>query len=367
MPLIERYILRRILSVAVSALVVTTIIALTTQVLNRVDVLTASGQSLMAVFTLAVLLVPAMAVIMIAFALVIGMVQTFRTMNQDSELAVLEATGSSMKTRLRPVAIATIGASALTFLLAVFVEPTTDRMIRTLLADAAGDLLSTAVQSGSFTRVDDNLYIQIGGRDANGDFENVYISDRREAGIDLAYLARSGRIASADDRTFLIVEDGEIQRKDLARNTLSVIRFQAYTLDVANLKSAAQSGAISPKSQPTAYLFDPDPDDFYVKNAPHVITEELHRRLSSFLYPIAMALFVLYMTGAAVSNRQETGINVAVALFGAFATRGIGFFLTGISAGGPVQALLCYLYPILVSVVLLVLILRDRTSAQFSA
>ncbi|NJR14041.1 MAG: LPS export ABC transporter permease LptF, partial [Phyllobacteriaceae bacterium] len=60
MSLIERYILRRILLVGCAALAVTTAMALTTQVLARIDFLTSNGQSIAVVGQLALLLIPGM-------------------------------------------------------------------------------------------------------------------------------------------------------------------------------------------------------------------------------------------------------------------------------------------------------------------
>ena len=72
MKQIERYIFLRVFTLSIGTLVTTTVIALTTQVLIRVNLLSSTGQSLLTFLELAGLLIPAMVVIVMPFALMIG-------------------------------------------------------------------------------------------------------------------------------------------------------------------------------------------------------------------------------------------------------------------------------------------------------
>ena len=357
MTLIERYILRRIVIIGMAALTITTLIALTTQVLIRIDVLTSSGQSMLVILNLAALLIPSMVVVVIPFALMIGIIQTLRAMNQDSELVVLESSGGSMVRKYRPVMTAAVGASLITFFLAVFVEPASDRQLRELLARAAGDLISTAVQSGTFTRIEDGLYIQIAERLAGGTFGQIYISDTRDDATALTYYAKRGQILTDGARNLLIVEDGEIHSKNNANDTLSVITFDRYAIDVASFTSGIASRSLSPKERTTSYLFNPDVADPLFQAIPYAFKEELHRRLSAFLYPLAMAVLSLYFVGAAQSNRQEAGASVTLAAGGSIGLRGIGFYLTSLAGKSTFATVLVYAYPILVTILFSALIL----------
>ena len=166
MSIIERYMFRRIGLLALGALTVTTGIALTTQVLLRVNLLASTGQSLLTIAELAMYLLPGMIAVALPFAVLIGVLQTMRTMNQDSELVILEASGSSISQRARPaLTIGLIGA-AVCLILSVWVEPLTAQKVRELLARASSDLLSAAIQSGSFKQVDKGLFIQIANKNS---------------------------------------------------------------------------------------------------------------------------------------------------------------------------------------------------------
>ena len=161
MSIIERYMFRRIGLLALGALTVTTGIALTTQVLLRVNLLASTGQSLATFGELALYLIPGMVAVALPFAVLISVLQTMHSMNQDSELVVMEASGTSIFKRARPALTVGLIGTLICMVLTVWVEPLAGQKIRALLTRASGDLLSSAVQSGTFKQVDKGLF-QIG-------------------------------------------------------------------------------------------------------------------------------------------------------------------------------------------------------------
>ena len=95
MKVVERYILRRAFGVFAAALFWTLAIVWTTQVLTRIDFVTTSGQSALAFFELATLILPSVIPVVIPFAVAIAVAQTLSMMNTDSELVVISAAGAS--------------------------------------------------------------------------------------------------------------------------------------------------------------------------------------------------------------------------------------------------------------------------------
>ena len=115
MKVIEAYILRRVVVIFAAALAWLLIIVWTTQVLNRIDLVTGSGQSAATFFIVALLTLPSVVPIIIPFVIGIAAAQTLATMNADSELAVLSAAGSPRSTIIRPILIVAIIASIASF------------------------------------------------------------------------------------------------------------------------------------------------------------------------------------------------------------------------------------------------------------
>jgi lipopolysaccharide export system permease protein len=346
MKLIERYIFRRVLALSLTTLCATTAIVLTTQVLLRVNILTESGESLATFLKLALFLVPAMATLVMPFALLIGASQNLNAMNSDSELAVIEASGGSNLLIARPVMLIALAMTIVSLGSSLFVEPWSNRQLRDIISGASADLMSFAVQSGTFKRVSKNLYIQIDEQLPGGDFGGIFIVDLRDPQMQLIYYAKRGAVRSVDSDNFLLMQQGEIQRKNLQTGQISTITFASYALDFATFDASQRTTSYYPKERSTAYLLSPDPNDPTVKNVPDQIRSEIHRRFSEWLYPLFFGLIAVYFGGAARSNRDERLWSLGLAVLVALAFRSVGFLVVGNSGKSLISAALCYLTPL---------------------
>ena len=346
MKLIERYIFRRVLALSLTTLFATTAIVLTTQVLLRVNILTESGESLATFMKLALFLIPAMAMLVMPFALLIGVSQNLNTMNGDSELAVIEASGGSNLLIAKPVMLIAVAMTLISLGSSLFVEPWSNRQLREIISAASADLMSFAVQSGTFKRVSKNLYMQIDEQLPGGDFGGIFIVDLRDPQMQLIYYAKRGAIRSVDSDNFLLMQQGEIQRKNRTTGQISTITFASYALDFATFDASQRTTTYYPKERSTAYLFSPDPNDPVVKNAPSQIRSEIHRRFSEWLYPMLFGLIAVYFGGAARSNRDERLWSLGLSVLIALTFRSVGFLVVGSSGNSLASALLCYLVPL---------------------
>jgi lipopolysaccharide export system permease protein len=353
MTLIERYMFKRIAVLAVGALTITTGIALTTQVLLRVDLLASTGQSLAVIGELALYLVPSMVAVAMPFAILLSVLLTMRTMNQDSELVVLEASGSSILQRARPALIVGIIGAAICLFITIWLEPLTSQKIRELLARASGDLLSTAVQTGSFKQIDEGLVIQIADKLPNGAFGGIFVSDTRDKENHFTYIAKTGSLLAGEGKTLLVVNDGQIQRKKISDNTITFIKFDTYSLDAGTF-SAPGEFLIRGKDRPTRYLLNPDVNDPEFQRTPE------KRRFSDPAYSFLLALIAVYATSTARSHRQGATSALTMAVTTGFLTRALGFVLVSNGGTSFFTTLLMYVFPISIGCTFLFLLLTGR-------
>jgi lipopolysaccharide export system permease protein len=348
MLLIECYMFRRIGLLAFGALAVTTGIALTTQVLLRVDLLASSGQSLATIGRLALYLVPGMVAVALPFAVLIGILQTMRTMNQDSELVVLEASGSSILQRARPSVLVGLAATMICGVITLWAEPITNQKIRELLVSASGDLLSAAIQSGGFKQVDEGLFIQVAEKLPGGGFGGIFVSDARDPLSQVTYIAKTGSILNTKDRTLLVIQNGQIQRKNVAENSITFIKFDTYSLDAGTF-SSANNVTFKAGERTTSYLLAPDVNDAEFQRSPEKLTRELHRRFSDPLYAIALAVLAIFGTVAAKNHRSTAAAALVLAALAGFSVRTIGFVLVSNSGANLLSVMLLYAFPMFVT------------------
>lgn len=359
MKLIERYIFRRVFALTMSALLVTTGILLTTQLLIHVDMVTRSADAAASFGKLALTLVPTIALLVAPFALLIGVIRTLNTMNNDSELAVLEAAGRPPSATARPVVALAALMTLASFAVAHTVEPFANRKMRDTIAEASADLIRSAVQSGSFKRVSKSLFIQIGKELPSGEYGQIVIADTRDTATEVIYYAKRGTLVENGGATLFLLADGEVHRRSNNDRSLSIISFATTALDFSRFLGQRSRG-YQPEELPTAFLLSPPANDPLAKQKPMEIRRELNRRFSEWLYPLAFGLVAVYFVGTAQSSRQQQPLRIVIGALLALGLRAAGFLTVAGSGDSPALAMLVYLVPLAAIAVFGMLIIGSR-------
>ena len=340
MKVIERYIFRRASGLFLAALIWTLVIVWTTQVLARIDLVTDSGQSALTFFEVATLILPSIIPVVVPFALVIAVAQTLSVMNTDSELVVVSAAGSSRWVIVRPILLLAIIASVFSFAVDNGVDPYARERNRELIAVARADFLSQIVQEGTFRKIEDGLFVQIGERLPDSRLGQVFVADSREKDIDLLYYAKTGQVVKRGDRSMLLMSDGVVHRKTPG-GEVSVIRFTSYAFDLAAFSSGSDNILMFPKDRTLGYLINPDPNDYVLKKFPQFFRAELHKRLTEWVYPFVFALIALAVAGDARSHREARIHPLLTAVSTALVCRWLGFF-----AGSKLETIPAFVYAV---------------------
>jgi lipopolysaccharide export system permease protein len=318
----------------------------TVQVLQRVDFLTTSGQSIQTIIQFSSLLIPSAIPLVMPFALIIAITQTLSTMNQDSELVVINASGAPRSAVMRPILMLAAIISIVSFLVANYVDPYARMNMRAMIANASADLLNVVVQEGSFRKLADNLYIQIAERRGDGSIGGLFIADSRDPTLDLIYYAADGNIASTPAGDMLLMKDGEVQRRDVSDGTVSIIKFNSYAFDLSQFTSAGDDFVIYAKDRPLTYLLNPDPNDPILQTRPLRYKAELHRRLTEWLYPVVFALIALAFAGDSRSHREARVSASFSAISTALLVYWAGYFSADRADKDETYIVMMYLVPI---------------------
>lgn len=361
MRIIELYILRRTFTLFAAALLWVLALVWTTQVLNRIDLVTDSGQSAGTFFLVAALVLPAVIPIVIPFALGIAVAQTLATMNTDSELVVINAAGAPRATIVRPILIIAIAASIASFLINNTLEPASRQAFRSILANARADLITTVLQEGSFQKVDDGLFVQVSQRLPNGQLGGIFVADSREKNTKLVYHARTGATVEQDGGSILVMQDGMIQRES-ANGDVSTIRFDSYAFDLSEFTSSSGAGTptLHPKDRSLSFLLNPDPNDSFYKRAPQNFRAELHMRFSEWLFPLVFAMIALAVAGDARSFREARLHPIVTTMVIALVIRWVGFFSGTEAEKNPFFSFVLYAAPLLMIGLCAFFILTNR-------
>lgn len=346
MRLIEWYILRRVAIMFLAVLGSTVGITWIVQILKRIDFLTTSGQSFSAILKFSSLLLPAAIPIVLPFALIIAITQTLSTMNQDSELVVINASGASRTAVVRPILLLAIIVSMSSFVISNFIDPYSRMNMRTMLAEAGSDMLNVIIQEGTFRKVSDNLYVQIAERKPDGGIGGLFIADSRDPQIDLIYYAADGVIANNGDHDLILMKQGEVQRRDVKTGNVSIIKFDSYSFDLNQFTNDDGDVNYYAKDRPLTYLLNPDPNDPVVQTRPLSYKAELHSRFTEWLYPLVFAFIALVFAGDSRSHREARVSASFSAITLALIVYWVGYYFTEGASKEAAYIKITYIIPI---------------------
>lgn len=324
MKILERYIFRRALTFSAGALGALVLVVWIVQVLQRLDIVRTSATAAGDIVWIALMLMPDLAAGVVPFALLIGSIQTLNNLNADSERAVIAASGGSRKVIANPILLLGALAAAIVFINSNYIGPKASSAFQNGVRAINADAISLFLQPGRFERVQDGLIMSI--TEARGpNVRGLFLSDTRDPALDLTYFAREATVVERLGQSYLVLDDGQLHRRDNKDGAVSIIEFQTYAFDLANLRPVDAGDWIRMSERSTRELLNPDPNDRVYQLHPNQFTEELAQRRSDFLYPIAFALWSLVVAGHPRTNRQGPGAAMMLGLGGALILKALGF------------------------------------------
>lgn len=346
MPLMERYILKRVTIAFAMTLGALVGVLWMTQILRELDVVTAKGQTIWVFFLLTVLAMPMIIQIIAPIAFLIATIFTLNALNADSELPVMSAAGASRAVVGRPVIIFAIVIFVATAFLHHVVTPASRSALRDLISRVRADIIATVVKDGGFRRVEKGLTIHIREKAPDGSFRGIFVSDERNKTESLQYLAETGLLVDRGSSAFLIMQKGNLIRETKSSSGTNIVRFETYAFDLSQFTAGDINANYKPRDRSTAFLINPDADDPAYQRRPEQFAAELHDRMTAPLYVLAFALIILAFASRPRTNRQDRGFAIVMIAATCVILRGTGFGILAAAGASRTALPLFYLIPL---------------------
>ncbi|MDO8534276.1 MAG: LptF/LptG family permease [Xanthobacteraceae bacterium] len=327
-----RYILFTTGGAFVAVLVVLTSMIWLTQALRRFDLLTSQGQSLKIFAIVTGLSLPTLVLVTAPIALFIAVAYTLNKLNTDSELVVMSASGVSPWQIFLPPLLLSIAVATISFMIATDLSPRSLRVLRDQLMVVNADIVTNVAIPGRFTSIERGLTFHVRERGPGGVLLGIFINDARNAAESTTYLADRGRLVNSEGGLFLVLEQGSMQRGGGAGKTASMVEFERYAFDMSQFGAASATAINKPGFRNLSELIWPPADDPVYKADSGRFRVELHKRLSTPLYPLAAFVVAFAFLGSPRTTRQSRGL-----AFGGAVSSFILIEIAGLGSGGLVQ------------------------------
>ncbi len=322
---IDRYIFRTTLGAFLIILVSLTAVIWVTHALRDIDLMTNQGQTILVFVGITGLVIPQLVLIIAPIALVIAVAHVLNKLATDSEIIVMNAAGMSPWFLFRPFFTVSVVVSLLIAALTAYISPRCLRELRSWATEVRADLVTNIVQPGRFTTIEHGLTFHIRERRPNGQLLGIFVDDRRDPSEHATFLAEQGEIVKNPNGTFLVLENGSVQRSEMGQRDPTIVVFDRYAFDLSRLSEGVQTLNLSVHERYFWQLFNPDPNDPEYKKEPGQFRAELHDRIMAPLYPLAFMVIAYAYLGAPRTTRQSRSLSIVSTIAGVAALRLIGF------------------------------------------
>ena len=310
MPLIDRYVVRQVLMPFLLGLLVFTFIFIIQPLLDYAERLVADGVSVQLVAGLIGLLIPQALAITIPMSLLLALLIAFGRLSADREFVPMQACGVSLRRLLRPVALISIAAWAITSYVLIALVPGSNQRFLEIVFNLASERAEGDVKPRIFFDEFSDFVVYVRDIAPSGGWQGVFLADRR-ADQDLAvYVAERGRLRIDREKKTIDMELFGATRHSSDPNgeyqTLK-IGYARFTVDPAAMfaelvgKNARQMSIAELRAQIEENQKTIDP----ATNGPYSTHNERMEIQKRFSIPVACLVFGLIGLALGATHRRD--------------------------------------------------------------
>ena len=222
-----------------------------------------------------------------------------------------------------------------------YLAPDGMRRIKQWDAEITADVLTNILQPGRFAQLDQNLTIRIRERLPGGVLGGIFVDDRRDPKERVTIIADHGTVLKTDTGSYLILEDGNLERFEVGKRDPALVAFGRYAFDMSKF-SQGRDVALGIRERYIWELVSPDENDPIFKQLGGQFRAELHDRFMAPVYPFAFAVLTFAFLGTPRTTRQSRNFSIGGSILAVFGLRMAGFACSVVTVKTPAAALIQY-------------------------
>lgn len=257
------------------------------------DRLVGGGQPVAVFFEFTLLSLPAVIAQILPLAAFAGTVYVVNRLSGDSELTVMQATGTSPARLARPVIVFGLICALLMSVLTHFLVPMSASRLAWRNAEIAQNITAKLLTEGTFLHPVTGITFYIREITPDGVLTNVFLSDRRDAVRQVTYTASEAylvRPEGVEGGSKLVMVEGLAQTLDTRTGRLSTTNFEDFTYDIGALLAGDVDRKPRPSELSTPSLIDTAGAREVTGSSAGRIADELHNRFHQPMLNLVAAL-----------------------------------------------------------------------------
>ena len=215
MKLLNKYILKEILSYFSISLLSFTAILLTVKLIQLTSLIVNKGLVFSQIVIIFIAIVPTFLEIAIPMSVLLGVMLAFARLSGDSEIVVMRASGISLISLSKAVIFFGVLISSISIIISIYLSPWGNKTLNTVLYEIARSKSTAGLDEGMFNKLGKLTVYSEEINHQTGDLKKVLIQDDR-ADLERLIISKEGRILSDDKNQRIIIrlQEGDIHEED---------------------------------------------------------------------------------------------------------------------------------------------------------
>ena len=255
------------------------------------DRLIADGQSALVFLEFSALTLPNLIRIVLPMAVFAASVYVTNRLHSESELTVMQATGSSPWRMARPVLVYGLVVAVMMSILTHVLLPASISQLKLRENEVSQNASARLLSEGTFLHPSPGVTFFVRSIDEDGSLNDVFLSDRRKSEETVTYTALKAFLVRDEDNARLIMVDGLAQRLLTENQSLSTTNFKDFSYDISALLRSDTTRGRSIREVPSRELMiNAEGLQSAEGYSAGEIAEELHLRFARALICVVVAL-----------------------------------------------------------------------------
>ena len=214
MRLLNKYILKQLLTPFIFSLLIIVFILFTQFLLRAIDRFIGKGLDLSTIFEYLFLNLGWITALAVPMAVLVAALMSFGQMSEDNEIGAMRSSGISFMTIIRPAIIVGFIIASILILFSAFIMPEMNFKARMLSGDIYRKRPDMNIEPGYF--MDDLPSYSMIIKDKEGDtLKDVRIFSKGSYSTQTSIHSKTGKLSTIDDAIILDLYDGEIHELDM--------------------------------------------------------------------------------------------------------------------------------------------------------
>ena len=255
------------------------------------DRLIGDGQSALVFLEFTALTLPNLIRMVLPMAAFAASVYVTNRLKAESEITVMQATGTSPWRLARPALAFGLVTALMMSVLTHFLMPASTSQLAQREVEVSRNVTARLLTEGSFLHPAKGVTFYVREIGADGTLNDVFLSDGRDPAQNINYTGSRAFLVRDEGRTNLIMVNGLAQRLDTKSMTLSTTRFTDFSYDISNMVRIDETRPRNIRAIPTGELITGRAA--IVENEAYTdgqLVEELHERFARATICIAVTL-----------------------------------------------------------------------------